>query len=356
MSLSVGLVGLLVAATVGGTTAGASPHVRADGPLKAGKAVSLGISSHNVLAITEAANGAVFYAPHPVVGEKGGITHGAAAKVVRVIDGTKPTTVAEHAPNPVLALAANTGSLYVVTTKQALKYSRTTGALEHSWSLPATSTYAAATLTSQWLYVDSAFECDFCGYEPTTLTAINLHSHTTHVVGTNVVPGSVAARGDNVYYGLNTIHGSFVVKTTPTAKTNHYTVRSPKVGLSVIGFFGGRILTWGVIPNGSQADLFLLNPSNLAAFSRDIASESAFDVVATAGGPVYIDSSCPQQIEPSSCHSATIGTLGDQVSRLSLTTGAQADSISLANIAYLIGPKPAALTITGGSYHLVRIS
>jgi hypothetical protein len=319
MSLSVGIAGLLVAATAGGSAVGASPHVRTDRPLHAGKAVSLGLSSNDVLAIAEAPNGAVFYAPHPVIGAMGGIKHAAAAKVIRVIDGTKPAAVAEHAPNPVLALAANTGSLFVVTTKQTLKYSRSTGALEHSWSLPATSSYATATLTSQWLYVDSAFECDACGYEPTTLTAINLRSYATHAVGTKVTPGSVAARGGNVYYGLNTTSGH-IVRTTPTAKKNHYTRRSPKVGLATIGFFGGKILTWGSAPNGTDSDLYLVNPSTMDVFFRSIPSAGAFDIV-EAPTPIYSNSTCPQQIPASKCHSATFGELGNQISRQSLTSG-----------------------------------
>jgi hypothetical protein len=344
--------GAVVVASLIGAPAGASGQRAAStGQLTAAKAISLHLPAHDQLVVAEAADGTVFYAPHPVVGEMGGLSGVAAAKVIRVVDGAKPEQVAEHAPGPVLALAAGKSSLYAVTSTQVVKYDRSTGKLTHTWSLSSTSTYAAATLTPDWLYVTSAAESDFAGFQYATLTAINTRTHHTHTVSTKVFPGSVAAKGGHVYYGGSLGH---LVKTTPTAKKNHHTAASPKIALNTVGFFGGKILTWGSAPNGTDSDLYLVNPSTMDVFFRSIPSAGAFDIV-EAPTPIYSNSTCPQQIPASKCHSATFGELGNQISRQSLTSGALTDSVSVPQVDFLIGPKPAAITTKDGVYRLVRI-
>jgi hypothetical protein len=317
--------------------------------------VPLHVSAHYTLSTTEAPNGAVFYAQRPVVGERGTLSHRSAAKVVRVVHGNRAPAVAEHAPAPVLALAANRTSLYVVTTQQVVKYSRSTGAKLRTWALPAKSTYAGAVLTTGWLYVDSAFECDFCGYEPSTLVAINMRTHATHTVSTNVARGSVTARGRHVYYGNLSVGHLF--KTTATAPRNHHTARSPTVGLFDLGFFGNRILTWGIDKDGVHASLWLIDPRTMkVVFTRRIKSPQAFDIVETAHGPVMSNSTCPPELPADACTSPNAGELGDVVSDTSLRSGAQTNPLVVPGVYFLIGPRPAAITVGVGGYQLVRIS
>jgi hypothetical protein len=116
-------------------------------------------------------------------------------------------------------------------------------------------------------------------------------------------------------------------------------------------------VTWGLDKDGGATSVWLLNPNALnVSFTRTISSEQAFDVVATGTGPVFSNSTCPQQLAASRCHSSNIGRLGDQISRLNLESGVETDSVSVKGVDFLVGPKPAAITVTGGRYHLVRVT
>ncbi len=58
-------------------------------------------------------------------------------QIVWVVDGVSPAAVAEHVAGPVTALAADADNLYVGVGKSVYAYSRTTGALVHTWTLAA---------------------------------------------------------------------------------------------------------------------------------------------------------------------------------------------------------------------------
>lgn len=346
---------MVVVTTVAGPAA-AAPAAHPIASLSARSAIPLHVGQARRLDVAEAPGGAVFYAPYPDFSAKGKIKHGAAAKVVRVVDGTHAPAVAEHLVRPALAIAASKTTLYIATTKQVLSFSRKSGKPLRHWPLPHRSTYASLALASKWLYVDSAFECDFCGYEPTMLVAINLHStrSSEHTVATKVAPGTLVARGPDVYFGVIRGH---LVRTTAEAPTNHAAARSPHVGLSVLGFFGDRLLTWGPTKSGKHAALWVLNPATLAVKStRTLTSESAFDLIPTPDGPVYSDSTCPRQLAAGDCTKPSVGELGTEVSQYDLASGELSNSVPVQGVDFLLGPKAAAITVVGGTYHLVRIA
>jgi hypothetical protein len=316
--------------------------------LRVGAAISLHLATTTALLGAEAPDGTFFYVPQPQRDNFGAIKPGTpGTKVVRVVDGHAAPTVAEHAPAPVVGLAADDTDLYVATPRRVIRYSRATGAEVRSWHLLANPVdLAQIVLAGRWMYISAGFQCDSCGIEYNTLLSINVVTGGRHLLA-QVGPNGIAATRGHVWY---THLGGGLARSTPTGHSSEAKF-SPRNFTMVLGRFRLGIVIATAGPH--KTTVRVIDPVGTGVRYRWPASSDLVPelVPGLTGGGYYSDAQCPAIIAGSECGN----DLGTTVSRVSLRTGQLHGAVRIPGIAYLVGPKPAVVTANHASYRLVRI-
>lgn len=281
----------------------------------------------------EAPDGAVFYA---------------SGSVVMVVDGNGPPAVAEHVGASVLALAADSSKLFVVTPRQLLAYSRSSGNLLAQWSLtatPATPTTAGAvagTNGTVWVWTDWA--TDQSGIEDATVYVVPPGATAASVVSRSATPGTLTTDGQNAYF--STLAGALVEWSPAGTQTGQ---ASPGQGL--ISFTQGQVVFYG--QHGSNPNDFALylyapggtgqGPQQLGV--HPVGFSDVVSMAATNVGLLVVRST----------------TSGSSVVALNMYTGASGQPLPIPGgnhvvMSPLLGPSPAVLVPESGHLHLVRFA
>jgi hypothetical protein len=290
--------------------------------------------------VAEAADGSVFYS---------------SGEAIYVVDGDSPPVVALHPGATVLAMAAGSADLYVVTPNALVAFSRSTGSQVASWPLTAsqqTPTSAGVQLGNDgtvWVWTDWA--TDSSGYEEATLYVIPAGSTQVSVISQEVEPGSLVADGSYAYFVQDSSSGAGanLVEWTPSAASPPgASVVGPSVGADeLVAFSEGQVVLDG--DNTSTG-------STLAAYDpADLQTPGSGPTLATSvPAPAAVASMAPTGagLLLLSCSGSNCGT----VSQFEQSTGATTSTLAVTGADTLLGPFPAVVTVESGVLHLVRLS
>jgi hypothetical protein len=281
----------------------------------------------------------------------------AAPQIVWVVDGTSPAGVAEHVAGPVTALAADTNNLYVGVGKSISAYSRTTGALVHTWNQTAlfgTVNQLAVAGNRVWgLYTAPD---DGPPAAPAALVEIDPSLSMPVRTITGITGAFSIAAGDaGVYYVTN--NSSQVVEQTnnghtssaPTKQTVDLQLSGPSA-IQAIAVVSGRLLLQHDAGQGLDAVLNTYDASSLAGPSAPIPFSAAEQLLSTPSGLFVVGNP-----DTGACSS------GQQtcVRRFSLASGNVGTSVALPDdteASTLTGPYPTVVVGEGSDLHVLRIS
>ena len=278
-------------------------------------------------------------------------------QVVWVVDGMSPAAVAEHVAGPVTALAADAGSLYVGVGKSVFAYSRTTGALVHTWMQAALfGTVNQLVVAGNRVWGLYTAPDDGPPAAPAALVEINPSSNNpvrtvTGITGTF----SMAAGTSGVYYVTN--QSSQLVEQTNGGKTisapTHQAVDLQLSGpsaIQAIAVVGGQVVLQHDAGQGLDAVLNTYDAVSLAGPSALIPFSAAEQLVSTPSGLFVIGNP-----DTGAC------VAGQQtcVRRFSLAGGNIGDPLALPDDTLatdLTGPYPSVVLGAGSDLHVLRIS
>lgn len=321
------------APSAGASASGTKPASASPGAssLRVSADVDLGASSAQAkLVAAEGPDGAVFYA---------------AGQVVMVVDGTSPPQAAEHPGAQVLGLGASSATLYVVTPKALLAYSRSTGNQTGRWALtgsPATPTTAGVTVGGNgdvWVWTDWA--TDFSGYENAMVYAVLPGVATADVVSTEAEPGTLTTDGTHGFFlvAAKSDLGASLMQATPSPGASpdvSLTTASTAPTQALVGFSGSQVVLY------SQPDsLYTFTPGSAGTiFMRTDAGQPVV-VAGTGSGLLFL-----------TCSKRACST----VTRVDQSSGKAGTTVTLpASGNILLGPSPAVLGVEAGHLHLVRL-
>ncbi|MGN6474058.1 MAG: hypothetical protein ACTHK4_10495 [Mycobacteriales bacterium] len=355
VAVAAAVVGFVVVVGAAGPT---SKGIQPAAPLSVTARIPLGIPTTTAVVAAESGDGAFFYAPQPQVDQYGRVQPGTpGTHIVRVVDGTSRPAVAAHASGRVVGLAADANDVFVATPTELTQYARQTGAEIRHWSLlvqtpalrrPANT--AQIVLTDHWIYVSSGFACDSCGINNNTLLSIERATGRLRVLTSDTWPLGIAGNDQRVFY--NEASTGDAVGLSPTG---HDRISAPAGGpSSLLGIF-----RQGLLVDDATGGLTLYDPATmrLIGHPREPSSFSDPTFAVTTGGRALFWNAirCDQRISASAC-SLGGGGFGTSVSRVDVRTGRMYDTLHLRRLMFVVGPVPAAVTASGSTYELVRLS
>jgi hypothetical protein len=281
----------------------------------------------------------------------------ASPQIVWVVDGTSPAGVAEHVAGPVTALAVDTSNLYVGIGKSVYAYSRTTGALVHTWTQAALfGTVNQLAIAGNRLWGLYTAPDDGPPAAPAALVEIDPSSSTPVRTVTDITGAfSVAAGSAGVYYVTN--NSSQVVEQTndgralsaPTKQAVDLQLSGPSA-IQAVAVVGGQLVLQHDAGQGLDAVLNTYDATSLAGPSAPIPFSAAEQLLSTPSGLFVVGNS-----DTAAC------TSGQQtcVRRFSLTGGNAGSSVALpddTDASTLTGPYPTVVIGEGSDLHVLRIS
>jgi hypothetical protein len=322
----------------------------ADVPIKAAFS-----TAQTGLVAAEGPDGAVFVA--------GVATQPAQPQVIWVVDGVQPAAVAEHVTGPVTALAADTANLYVGIASSVYAYSRTTGALVHSWS-PTASTGSGTQVTQVtqlaiagdrlWGLLTSsdngptAVAGSLVEIDPTSTSIVRTISGITGAF--SFAPGSAG-----VYYvtkqstALVEQTNNGATASAPTHQAVNLELSGPSA-IQAVAVVGDQVVLQHDAGQGLDAVLNTYDAGSLAGPSPSISFSAAEQLVSTPSGLFVIGNP-----DTGAC------AAGQQicVRRFSLSGGNVGASLALPDdtlATTLTGPYPSVVLGAGSDLHVLRIS
>ncbi|HEY0870877.1 MAG TPA: hypothetical protein VGD55_10805 [Acidothermaceae bacterium] len=277
-------------------------------------------------------------------------------QIVWVVDGISPAAVAEHLAGPVTALAADADNLYVGVGKSVYAYSRTTGALVHTWTQAALfGTVNQLALAGNRLWGLYTAPDDGPPVAPAALVEIDPSSnHPVRTVTGITGAFSIAAGSSGVYYV--TKQSSQLVEQTNNGDTvsvpTHQSVDLQLSGPSAIqavAVVGGQVVLQHDAGQGLDAVLNTYDAGSLAGPSAPISFSAAEQLVATPSGLFVIGNP-----DTGAC------SAGQQtcVRRFSLAGGNVGDPLALPDDTLatdVTGPYPTVVLGAGSDVHVLRI-
>jgi hypothetical protein len=282
------------------------------------------------LVAAEAPDGAVFYAD---------------GKVVMVVDGDGAPQAAEHPGAQVLGLGADSFTLYVVTPRALLVYSRSTGNQTGRWALPgspATPTTAGVTVSGNrdvWVWTDWA--TDFSGYEYANAYAILPGAAKADLLSAAVEPGTLTTDGTHGFFlvAAKNALGANLMEAAPSAGGTlpvHLTTASAAPTQALVGFSGSQVVLY------AQPDsLYTYTPGGSGAVAERTNAGQPAVVAGTRSGLLFL--TCSKQ----ACSTVT---------RVDPSSGKTGASVTVpVSGQLLLGPDPAVLGVESGQLRLVRV-
>jgi hypothetical protein len=327
---------LLVAAGAGAPDVLASPaspaHPAHPASLHVTYRIALGnLGDTDAETPVEAPDGAVFYAR---------------GTVVYVVDGHKAPVVAEHAGAAVLALAASDADLFVETGHVITEYSRSTGNPVRHWTVSPGHTPTSATLLVEGgvLWADTDWATDESGFEYATVYRILLGSPTVHVVSDTAYPGDIAADATALFYESQGTTHAFVERVSPSGATRSSAAQS---GLDApLTVSGSRVVVLALHGTADKEYADSYRTSTVARISSKLVDQDIRVLAGTKAGLLVLEEPCVQS-----------GCAGARVATLNAATGVATGALVVAHAYGLLqGADPAALTVSGSAYTLVRLS
>ncbi|HTC70012.1 MAG TPA: hypothetical protein VK662_10625 [Acidothermaceae bacterium] len=278
-------------------------------------------------------------------------------QIVWVVDRTSPAGVAEHVAGPVTALAADTNNLYVGIGKSVYAYSRTTGALVHTWTQTAlfgTVNQLAVAGNRLW----GLYTAPDAGppVAPAALVEIDPSSNSVVRTVTGITGAfSMASSAAGVYYVTNS--SSQVVEqtndghttTAPTKQAVDLQLSGPSA-IQAIAVVGGQLVLQHDAGQGLDAVLNTYDATSLAGPSAPIPFSAAEQLLSTPSGLFVVGNP-----DTGAC------TSGQQVCvrRFSLSGGNVGTGLALpddTDASTLTGPDPTVVLGEGSDLHVLRIS
>jgi hypothetical protein len=346
--------------TVGGSTPGSadgSPSVAASGPGAGGSPGATTqpvVSAETPLAVAADINlGASYSSPGDVVSTEApdGAVFYVSGAVIYVVDGNNPAAVALHPKATVLAMTADSATLYVVTPTALVAYSRASGARTGRWPLtasPAPVTSAGAVSSDGTVWVWTCFATDESGLENATLYVIPAGAAKASVVSEVMSLGTLAADGPDAFFVNATDDGrsSAMFEWEPSAASppgvSRQGAASQLLGTPAVA--DGRML----LLSGTKLAEFAPAAGRGPAAGRAVTVPDLEAIATTAAGLLGLG-----------CQSQTACSV---VERIDPASGAVQSRLDVPGAGVpdpghgLLGPDPALLTVESGQLHLVRLS
>jgi hypothetical protein len=275
-----------------------------------------------------------------------GTVYRATGKLVAVVRGVSPPVVLVHGTARVLALAATSTNLYVLTATSIVDYGPATGAPRQSWKLPArrsavTSGGLLAEAGVLWAWTDTS--TDQSGFEYATLYEIGTSASTVRVVDHSTYPGDLVANSAGIYFQTEVATTGYLayvavgggrVQAKPTVELDDPMVIASG-SLVLLGSGGAGF------PDLYRFSLISLNESGSAKVAGQVRS-----LASTTAGLLALESPCSGL----ACAKSSI-VLVDPI------TGSESKSTTVPGaFALLSGPSPALIADTGGTEYLVRLA
>jgi hypothetical protein len=283
----------------------------------------------------EAPDGTVFYAAGPVV---------------MVVDHDDAPAVAEHAGAAVLGLGASTSTLYVVTAKGLIAYSRSSGNQTGHWALPGSpGTPTTAGITpgddgTVWVWTDWA--TDQSGYEYATVYVVPAGAHTATTLSQTAEPGTLVTDGLNGYFLVSSQNSQAASLVEWQDATGQDVTGDPAPAQALAAFSQGHVLLY---QSGSGLHEYTPGASagagpRISGFARtSVTAPDGF--AATSSGLLFL-----------TCTAAHCAT----VTQVSQTTGTAGQSVAIPGSDHatwlMPGPSPAVFTSASGQMHLLRLT
>lgn len=274
----------------------------------------------------------------------GGSVYYSRGSVVYVVNGNARPAVALHAGHTVLALAANSSDLFVLTGLTVTEYARSNGAVVRHWTLtsPVTAiTSAGMIAVGQTLWAWTDWATDSSGFEYANVDRISTTSSAVHLVDKKAFPVNVAADSSGLYYQdvrgaasiLSLVHVTPSGSVRAKAESNASGPEALSAGrLDLLSFHGGRL------------NIDTYRPSTLARLSSAHVSSDDRTIAGTTIGLLVLAEPCSHL----TCSSATVSELA--------ASGLSTGSVTVPGaFTLLAGPAAAVIEDVGGHMFLVRL-
>jgi hypothetical protein len=352
--------------TTSPSTALAQPPT--SGPLQASASIPTGFASSDSVLLTEAPDGAVYFAcvSDNCPGPSGSL------RAIWVVYGDQAPREVEQVTGTVMSLAASGSELFVATNTSITAFDRSNGYMLSTTPDPPGVTASGNLFPSVSLAFGSGqlwalygLSSDECGYEPSVLERIdpaNQASPSTQVVSSDVGMAGLAVGDSGAFFGdfmKNTIEdvspaGIVVAASSALPPYPNQVMLESELGGTLVSLdLAATSAIQSSVATYSSTTLIQVTSSPLAR----VTSGQGAAIESTLAGPLLIVGGC-NGVSAVADGDADVSNRCQSVSaieRIALTDGSTIDPVAVPGAMALLGPYPVVITSATSGIGLVRL-